>query len=79
MREERFDGDCPLNLSFGLQILDQSHEAGTDQLLEQQLLHHLKARYLAAVETEYSVIDDLDRARHLEADHAAFDAIKQGG
>jgi hypothetical protein len=49
------------------------------RFLEQQLLHSLEGRDLAAVEPGYAVIDDLDRARHLEADHAAFDAIEQRG
>jgi len=47
------------------------------KFFEEKLLDHFERGNFAAVETGYAGIDHFDGARHFEANHADFDAIKQ--
>ncbi len=70
---ECFDGVQPAHPQSGA---DASFLAER-KFFEEKLLDHFERGNFAAVETGYAGIDHFDGARHFEANHADFDAIKQ--
>jgi hypothetical protein len=72
---ERFDGGEPRHDERRLDatVLPQS------ELFHEQGIDCFERGHFAVLEAAHRRVENLDRARHLEADHGLLDAIDQGG